>query len=63
VRIYPGDLALPTTSTINFQATGTRANNALMPLASDGAGTLQGYAFLTDGGTVHLIVDVNGYYE
>jgi Zn-dependent metalloprotease len=63
VRIYPGDLPLPTISTINFQATGTRANNAIMPLASDGSGTLKSYAFLTDGGTVHLIVDVTGYYE
>jgi hypothetical protein len=63
VRVYPGDLALPTISTLNFQATGTRANNAIVSLASDGSGTIKSYAFLTDGGTVHLIVDVNGYYE
>ncbi len=63
VRTYPGGLKLPTTSTINFPATGTRANNAIIPLAPDGSGTVQGYAFVTGGGTVHLLIDVSGYYE
>lgn len=63
VRVYPGALALPTTSTINFQATGTRANNAVISLAPDGTGTIQGYAFVVGGGTAHVLVDVSGYYQ
>jgi hypothetical protein len=63
VRIYPGGLKLPATSTINFQATGTRANNAIVTLAPDGSGTIQGYAFVSGGGTTHLLVDVSGYYQ
>ncbi|HEX3131826.1 MAG TPA: M4 family metallopeptidase [Thermoanaerobaculia bacterium] len=63
VRVYPGGLKLPGISTINFQATGTRANNAILTLAPDGSGTIQGYASMAGGGSVHLIVDVSGYYQ
>ncbi|MES1241673.1 MAG: M4 family metallopeptidase [Acidobacteriota bacterium] len=63
VRIYPGGLKLPATSTLNFQATGTRANSAILTLAPDGSGTLQGYAFVGGSGTVHLLIDVSGYYQ
>lgn len=63
VRLYPGGLKLPATSTINFQATGTRANNAILILAPDGSGTIQGYASVAGGGSVHLLVDVSGYYQ
>jgi hypothetical protein len=63
VRLYPGGLKLPATSTINFQAAGARANNAILTIAPDGSGTIQGYAFVGGGGTVHLLVDVSGYYQ
>jgi bacillolysin len=63
VRIYPGGLALPATSTINFQAVGTRANNAIVTLAPDGTGAIQSYASVGGGGTVHLLIDVSGYYQ
>ena len=62
LRLYPGNGAVPTTSAINFQAGLNRANNAIMPLATNGVGTLGAAAFLS-GGTVHLILDVNGYYK
>ncbi|HEY6554774.1 MAG TPA: peptidoglycan DD-metalloendopeptidase family protein [Vicinamibacteria bacterium] len=61
VTIYPGNGLAGTTSVINFVAGKTVANNAVGPLATDGAGTLgvvNGAA-----GTLHLIVDVNGYFE
>lgn len=64
VRLGPGDCAsLPATSTINFSAGQTRANNAILPLASDGSGGLAASAFVLGGGSVHLIVDVGGYFE
>lgn len=63
VRLYPGGLKLPATSTINFQTADTRANNAILSIAPDGTGTIQGYASLSGGGTVQLLVDVSGYYK
>jgi len=41
----------------------TRANNAVLALASNGAGTLSARASVGGSGTVHLILDVNGYFE
>jgi hypothetical protein len=63
LRLYPGDGSVPATSTLNFQTGLNRANNTFMPLASNGDGTLGAAAFLGGGGTVDLILDVNGYYK
>jgi uncharacterized repeat protein (TIGR03803 family) len=62
LTLYPGDaVQAPSTSTINFSANQTRANNAVLPLASDGSGTINVLA--GTGGTVAFILDVNGYFE
>jgi aldose sugar dehydrogenase len=61
VTVFPGNLTVPSTSTINFSAGQTRANNLMAPLATDGAGTLRALAVVAGGGTVHLILDVNGW--
>ncbi|HYN22912.1 MAG TPA: hypothetical protein VE078_18275, partial [Thermoanaerobaculia bacterium] len=59
--LFPGDfLLLPNTSTINFQAGQTRANNAVLSLAGDGS--LAMHPAVTGGGTVHVILDVTGYF-
>ena len=63
LTLYPGDLADPLTSTLNFQAGLTRANNAILSLALDGSGTLAVLAVVNGGGTVHVIVDVDGWFE
>jgi hypothetical protein len=58
---YPSGAAVPLTSTINFSAGQTRANNAVVTLGADG-----GIAFISgqaSGNTVDLIVDVNGYFQ
>ncbi len=61
LRVYPTDLGMPLTSTINFGVGQTRANNASLLLATDGSGTI---SVKNDApGTVHLIVDVNGYFK
>jgi hypothetical protein len=62
LEAYPGGAAVPPTSVINFSAGQTRANNAVLSVAADGAGTVTFLASLTGGGAVHLIVDVNGYF-
>ena len=62
LTLFPGDaVQAPLTSTINFSANQTRANNAVLPLASDGSGTINVLA--GTGGTVDFILDVNGYFQ
>ncbi|HEX5719844.1 MAG TPA: hypothetical protein VF179_27060 [Thermoanaerobaculia bacterium] len=63
VVLHPGDLAAPLTSTINFAAGATRANNAILALAFDGTGRLAATPAVAGGGTVHLILDVSGWFE
>jgi autotransporter-associated beta strand protein len=61
LRLFPGGSTPPLASTINFRPGQTRANNANLRLACDGSGTV---AVQNDGtGTVHLILDVDGYYQ
>jgi hypothetical protein len=59
--LHPGDEATPTASTISFAAGHTRANNAILPMSGDGSGTVN--VVNQSSGTVHLIVDVNGYFR
>lgn len=56
-----GKCPAPTTSTINFGAGQTRANSALLNLDAGGNATVT--PLVTGSGTVHLILDVNGYFE
>jgi hypothetical protein len=44
-----------------LQAGRTRAGNLILPLAADG--TLAVRATVTGGGTVHLLLDVSGYFD
>lgn len=59
LKIYPGTTE-PETSTINFGPGQTRANNAI---ASILGGVLRVKTFQVDGGTVDVVIDVNGYTE
>jgi hypothetical protein len=60
VRLYPAGSPLPTVSSINYGAGQTRANNAIVTL--NGLGELAVYCAQSTG-TVHFILDVNGYFE
>lgn len=61
LRVFAADGPVPATSTLNFQPGQTRANNATVPLSNDGLARI---AVRDDApGTVHVIVDVSGYYE
>ncbi len=61
LTLYPGNGATPLASSMNFGAGQTRANNAILRLATDGSGTIA----VANGapGIVHFILDVNGYFE
>lgn len=62
VSLYPGNYPAVGTNTINFAAGNTIANNAMLPLATDGTGTVAALAGLPAGTTVNLVIDVAGYY-
>jgi glucose/arabinose dehydrogenase len=60
VTVYPASQAAPPTSTLNFRAGQTRANNAIVALG--GSGDVR----VLDGqpaGSVHFILDVTGYFQ
>jgi hypothetical protein len=62
LTFFPGDAAVPGTSTINFSLGQVIANNAVIGLASSGSGTL---ALLNATATkpVQVLIDVSGYFE
>jgi Tol biopolymer transport system component len=62
--LFPGGTVAPGTSAINFSAGATRANNAILSLRTDG--TLSVKPFVSgagDNGTVHVLLDVAGYFQ
>jgi hypothetical protein len=62
LHVYPGDLgATPSATAISFASGKTRANNAVLRLATDGSGTVN--VMCESGGAVDLVIDVNGYFE
>jgi hypothetical protein len=60
IRVYPGGVPRPGTSTLNFAAGQTRANNGAVSLG--GGGGLTVYSAQASG-SVHVILDVSGYFE
>ncbi len=61
VRLFPAGQAVPTVSSINYAPGQTRGNNAIVQLAPTGA--IAAFVGQPAGTTVHLILDVNGYFE
>jgi hypothetical protein len=61
--LFPGNYPQPSTSTINFTAGVTRANAVIMPLSTDGIGTLGLALVMAGGGSSHVLVDVAGYFR
>jgi uncharacterized repeat protein (TIGR01451 family) len=59
LRLYPAGSSLPLVSTINWVAGQTRANNAVAVLSPTGLAVQCDQV----SGSVHLILDVNGYFE
>jgi len=61
LRLYSAGAMTPLVSTINYSAGQTRANNAVTVLSAGGG--LAVHCDQAAGTTVHLIVDVNGYFQ
>lgn len=62
VALYPGNYPSMGTNTISFSSGKTIANNATLPLATDGTGTVAALASYAGDGRVDLVIDVAGYY-
>jgi hypothetical protein len=64
LSVYPDASSNPpTTSTINFTAGRTLANNLVSGLAKGGQGTLVVLPSLVNQGDVHVVIDVSGYFQ
>jgi hypothetical protein len=61
LQIYSPDGGPPITSVVSFSAGQVLANNAIFGLARDGTGRVTVKPGLP--GTVHLVVDVSGYFQ
>jgi len=57
VRMYQAGIAPPLVSAINYGAGQTRSNNGVVSLGTAGDFVVR------SSGTVHLIIDVNGYFQ
>src|SRR6185369_1176335 len=62
VTVYPGNYPQPLAATENFNSGITLANSVVLPLATDGAGTLAFSLLVTGGGSAHVVLDVSGYF-
>jgi hypothetical protein len=61
LRLFPGDGTAPNAAALNFDAGRTRANNAVAMLASSGSGTFG--VRNSSAASVHVVIDVNGWFE
>jgi virginiamycin B lyase len=59
LKSFATGVALPTATIINFSAGQTRANNGLLAVDGSGHADVKNDA----SGTVHVIIDVNGYFK
>jgi hypothetical protein len=61
LTLFPADQALPTASVVSFSPGNTRSSNAILPVSGEGTVSLN----LRNGaaGALHVILDVNGYFE
>lgn len=60
---YPGNYPQPIASALSFAAGTIRSNNAVLPLATDGTGTLTTLLSIAGAsGNANLAIDVNGYF-
>ena len=60
LTIYPVGERKPLASSLNYRQSQIRANNAIIPLGTDG---LIAVGCSQSSGTTHLVIDVNGYFE
>ncbi|HEY2738437.1 MAG TPA: hypothetical protein VGK45_08530 [Thermoanaerobaculia bacterium] len=60
--VYPGNYPQPLAATENFNSGAILANSVVLPLATDGSGTLNISLLVGNNGTAHVVLDVSGYF-
>ena len=60
LRLYPGGTPPPVSSTINYRPGQVRSNHTFVPLGADGS---LGVWCDQPTGTVHVAIDVDGYFQ
>jgi Tol biopolymer transport system component len=63
LQFYPGNSTTARSGILRFDRGQTRSASFTLPLATNGAGTLAILPTVTANGTVHVVVEVNGYIE
>ncbi|HYU32438.1 MAG TPA: ExeM/NucH family extracellular endonuclease [Thermoanaerobaculia bacterium] len=63
LTIYAGDAAAPAFPTMQFPVIGARSLFVVVPLSQDAAGEVAVQASVAGSGTVHVVLDVLGYFE
>ena len=63
LTLYPGNGTLPVAASITFKTGVVLSNNAIIPLATNGAGTIGAQSLVGGGGGVDLVIDVFGYFK
>lgn len=58
LTLFGGASPMPATSTLNYRAAKSRANNAVIPLSAGGVMNVA-----NRGSSVHVIIDVTGYFQ
>jgi hypothetical protein len=62
--IYPAGSPRPNTSVVNWSVSDfATGNGAFLPLANQGGVDITAYPNMPRGGTVHLVIDVTGYFQ
>lgn len=62
LNVYPANYPVPGTSELSFRAGTTRANGGVIGASTAGVLAFKARAILEPGGTVDVILDVNGYF-
>jgi hypothetical protein len=62
VSVYPGNYPQPATATATFVGGVVLANSVILPLATDGSGTLSIALLVGNNGSSHVVLDVTGYF-
>jgi hypothetical protein len=63
LRLFPAGQPVPLASSLNFVSGRTRANNATVPLGTDGQVAVQCDMPAGSTGSTHLVLDVYGYFK
>lgn len=61
LQMYPDTVLVPSVSVVNFSAGQVRANNAILGLGPEGR--IQALATQAPNGSVHVVVDMTGYFD